>query len=127
MKFERENTKQIDFPSQKQVELSLSHLKGSKRSYASLTSDSGDFIQMAGGGFSCILEKSINGTVYRANQLEKVIHFNEVTSLHTTCGEFEVEPNEYFSIDQIKEAFVRFLSGERDFNNYQWKNLEIKT
>ena len=64
MKFERENTKQIDFPSQKQVELSLSHLKGSKRSYASLTSDSGDFIQMAGGGFSCILEKSINGTVY---------------------------------------------------------------
>lgn len=124
MKYEREKTKAIENPSSKQVRTSLDKLRGSKRSFATISDNGKGFIQMAGGGFSCILEMKIDGVLYRASQEVPIVPWEEVTALSTSCGELQVQPNEYFSIDQIKEAFVEYLNGNRKFEQWSWREIE---
>jgi hypothetical protein len=125
MKYERENTTPIENPSPKQVQSSLDKLSGSKRSFASLSYEGKGFIQMAGGGFSCILEMKIDGILYRASQEEAIVPWKEETALSTSCGEFQVQPNEYFNISQIKEAFVEYLNGNRKLEQWSWHKVEV--
>jgi len=127
MKFERENTKPIKGPSAKQLSSSLKHLKGSKRSFAILSSNDENFIQMTGGGYSCILEISIDGELFRASQEKAMVPWAETTTLHTSCGEFKVEPKEYFNVQQVTDAFVKFLAGDRTHEKYKWKRVKFKT
>ena len=82
---------------------------------------------MAGGGYSCILELSINGKLFRASQENAIVPWAEITTLHTSCGEFSVEPKEYFNVQQVADVFINFLEGERSFNKYKWKNVKSKT
>ena len=126
MKFERENTKPLEDPTARQVEASLGKLKGSQRSFARLIDDEGNFIQMAGGGFSCLIEIVSGKIIKRASQEEPIVPWQETTTLSTTCGEFEMDPREYFSIDQVKEAFFRYLNGDRKLEYLKWQEQELQ-
>lgn len=123
MIFKRENTKDIQNPSAKQVAASLSKLSGSKRSYSSLTDSDGSFIQMAGGGFSCCVELKESNLLCRATQSKKIVPWNEVTILATTAGEFKLDPHEYFSIGQVLELFICFLESKPYPSNIKWVDI----
>lgn len=126
MILERENTKAIENPTAKQVSASLMKLSGSKRSFASLTSEDGSYIQMAGGGFSCCIETNIKCELSRASQSPKIVPWEESSIIPTSAGDVCVEPEEYFSIKQVVELFTCFLSKESYPENIKWKVINAR-
>lgn len=124
MLFEREGKPPIKNPTPSQVRRALSSLRSyGPSSYASLTDDSGSYIQVAGGGVACLLE------LYRADRGERLRGFGDVQSkahpdgtlLVFRGGEIPMMADEWFAIDQVADAFCCFLEGREFPAGIHWR------
>jgi len=128
MKLEIENKKELLNPGRKDIERALKGLKSEgPSSFASLTSGSGDYVQVAGGKFTCFLEKrdAHNKTQYRAYSDKPSVPFPDGSILSFTGGDIALKKDEWFNIEKIIEVFVAFANSEELPEGIQWRKLEL--
>lgn len=92
-------------------------------SYASLTDDAGSYVQVAGGGVSCLLE------LYQAETGKRLRAYGDVqnkacpdgTLLVFRAGEIPMMADEWFMADQVADAFCCFLEGREFPAGIHWR------
>lgn len=92
-------------------------------SYASLTDDAGSYVQVAGGGVSCLLE------LYQADTGKRLRAYGDVqnkarpdgTLLVFRAGEIPMMADEWFMADQVADAFCCFLEGREFPAGIHWR------
>ena len=94
-------------------------------SFATLTDNYGNFVQVAGGGVTCMLERgdSIHGVKFRAYQDKRSAVFLDGTVLAFSGGEIPLRSNEWFSAGDADELFVSFLNGEDCPGHIKWRDI----
>ncbi len=112
MRFEIEGKASIDEPSEAVIRRSIKSLKSyGPHSYASLTDADGSYLQVAGGGTTCMLELFNAQTSKR----QRAFHDNPSTArpdgtlLVFRAGEMPMRADEWFMSDQVLELFLAFL------------------
>ena len=113
MKFDIEGKAAIIAPTPIQITRALKSLRSyGKSSYASLTDGAGNYVQVAGGGVSCMIERFEFGS-----QRWRAFHNNpspvrpDGTILVFGAGNIPMRSDEWFMADQVVEVFLAFLSG----------------
>lgn len=94
-------------------------------SFASLTDDSGNYLQVAGGGVTCMLEKRDASAKrhYRAyHEVDRPIH-PDGTLLVFGGGEIPLKGDEWFAAPLVAEAFVSFLKNEALPDSIKWRDV----
>ena len=92
-------------------------------SYASLTDDAGSYVQVAGGGVSCLLE------LYQADTGKRLRAYGDVqnkacpdgTLLVFRAGEIPMMADEWFMADQVADAFCCFSEGREFPAGIHWR------
>ena len=92
-------------------------------SYASLTDDAGSYVQVAGGGVSCLLE------LYQADTKKRLRAYGDVqkkaypdgTLLVFRAGEIPMMADEWFMVDQVAAAFRCFSDGREFPEGIYWR------
>jgi len=124
MKFECEGKVAIESPKETQIRRAVASLRTyGKSSFASLTDDLGNYVQVLGGGVTCLLE------YYRAESNER---FRGVTGSPNrafpdgtllVCGNNQIpmKSDEWFRSDQVADVFSRFLAGEAFPFGVSWR------
>ena len=110
--FEREGCKPVVAPSSRRLRTELARLRSTgPSSFANLTRDR-DYLQVAGGGGGMLLERheGETGSHFRAYQSKPVVPFEDGTVLVFGGGEITLDANEWFSLDQVVEAFTHFAN-----------------
>ena|SRR5690348_6264349 len=121
MVFTRENCKPIESPTEAQIAHALSLTKSS---YCALSSDTGAYVQAAGGpGLFLIEWRSASGQHHRGSQATPVVPFPNGTTLSFSAGTVALASNEWFLAKQIKELFAIFLADQAFPSWGQWSPL----
>lgn len=125
MIFECEGKPAIKDPKKVQILKVIRALKSyGPTSYASITDEkSGDYLQVAGGGVTCMLE------MYRANSNARVRAFHEKansvfpdgTLLIFGAGRIEMKSDEWFTSDKVAEMFCAFIEGAELPKDVHWR------
>lgn len=124
MIFECEGKPAIKEPKSSQIRKALLSLRSyGPSSYASLTDEAGNYIQVAGGGITCLLE------LYKADTKERMRGFTDVsnkafpdgTLLVCRVGEIPMKADEWFIASQVADAFCTFLVGEAFPLGIHWR------
>jgi hypothetical protein len=114
----------IPNPKPSQIQRALRSLRSyGPSSYASLTDDDGSYLQVAGGGVTCLLEQ------YRADTGKRLRAFGDVqkkafpdgTLLVFRAGEIPMMADEWFMADQVADAFCCFLEGREFPAGVHWR------
>jgi hypothetical protein len=116
----------IQNPSARAIERALRKLKlTGKHEFAGLDDENGNFIQVAGGGVACMLERRTAEPFrhYRAFQEKRNRGFPDGTKLCFSGGAIPMMSNEWFIIDQAIEAFLAFNSGSKLPNSIHWRDI----
>jgi hypothetical protein len=112
MIFERENVKPIINPSDKMIALNLKRIGHNKNSaFASIVADDGSWIQVGGGGVTCMIEKREpnNGRIFRGWQAEPVMPPEfDGTVLYFSGNSITLGLKEWFRIEQVIDVFIAF-------------------
>ncbi|RKF30530.1 hypothetical protein [Paraburkholderia fungorum] len=113
MKFDIEGKAALVTPTPIQIARALKSLRSyGKSSYASLTDAAGNYVQVAGGGVSCMVERFDSGA-----HRWRAFHDNpspvrpDGTILVFSAGNIPMQSDEWFMADQVVEVFLAFLSG----------------
>jgi hypothetical protein len=93
-------------------------------SYASLTDDAGSYVQVAGGGVSCLLE------LYQADTGKRLRAYGDVlnkacpdgTLLVFRAGEIPMLADEWFMANQVADAFCCFLERREFPAGIHWRS-----
>ncbi|WP_139369554.1 hypothetical protein [Xanthomonas axonopodis] len=124
MILEIENYPKIENPDESKIRSSIKSLKSyGSSSFAVLENESGDYLQVAGGGVTCMLEKreGSTGKQYRAYKHEKSKVFPDGTVLAFGGGELVMQSDEWFSSEEIAEVFCCFLKSEAAPDYVMWR------
>src|SRR4051812_25653919 len=106
MVLEREGCKPVVSPTGAQIQRALSLTKSS---FASLTSEDGSYLQVAGGPGVFALElRNTAGQHFRARQQQPVVKFEDGTTLMFSGGSLHLKQAEWFLIHQVAEVFRCF-------------------
>jgi hypothetical protein len=94
-------------------------------SFASLTDDAGNYVQVAGGGVTCMLERRdvISGRHFRGYKEERSKVFPDGTALVFGAGQVRLAADEWFSAQEAAEIFVSFLVGNAFPSYVQWRDV----
>ncbi|BCZ81072.1 hypothetical protein [Paraburkholderia terrae] len=113
MKLDVEGKPVNTVPTPAQITRALKSLRSySKSSYASLTDDSGNYVQVAGGGVSCMIERFECGAQrWRAFHNKPSPVRPDGTILVFRAGNIPMRSDEWFMAEQVVEVFLAFLSG----------------
>lgn len=114
MKFERENKKTIDPISEKQLRRQLGYKDRYDNEFAILSADDQSYIQMRGGGISCILEWFDRATM----RCQRAYGDQELV-----CWKDSPFPKDYLHISVVTEAFVAFLKGTPFPPELHWRDI----
>ena len=114
MKFDIEGKDGIPAPTPAQISRAIKSLRSyGPSSYASLTDDAGNYVQVAGGGISCLIEHfKIDG-----ERRARAFHDKpsparpDGTILVCRAGDIPMRSDEWFMSDQVAKVFLSFLSG----------------
>lgn len=112
MRFERENARPIDHPSAKRIENELKRLRSyGPSSFASLTRSDGSYVQVAGGGVTCLVERrdTQSRRHFRAFTPSPSVRFEDGTLLEFRGGRVALQRDEWFDAIKAAEIFVAFL------------------
>jgi hypothetical protein len=123
--FQVEGRADLDQPSITRLRAALKSLRSyGPSSYASLTDDYGNYIQVAGGGIICMVERYEKGT----NTRERAYHDKpspirpDGTILAFRAGSIPMRSDEWFSADQVVELFAAFLNGGNHPDYAHWRS-----
>jgi hypothetical protein len=117
MLFACEGISSIHNPKPSQIKRALGSMRSyGKSSFSSLTDDQGNYLQVAGGGVTCLLE------IYRADINQRMRAFGNTqnkafpdgTRLVFRAGEIPMMSDEWFKVEQVIDVFCCFLEN-RDF------------
>lgn len=126
MRLEVEGRPPIDKATEAQVRSAVMALRSyGPSSFASLTDGSGNFVQVAGGGVTCMIEMRDASARrhYRAyHEIDKPIH-PDGTLLVFGGGEIPLKADEWFSAPIVADVFVSFLKCERLPSTIKWRDL----
>lgn len=112
MRLEIQNKAAKDNPSEQQLRRAILSLRSyGTSSFASLTDDHGSYLQVAGGGITCLLERrdAHTGVHYRAYQEKKNTNYPDGTLLVFGAGEVALLSDEWFSNTIVADVFAAFL------------------
>lgn len=124
MRFECEGKASIENPKPSQIRKAVSSLRSyGPSSYASITDHRGSYLQVAGGGVTCLLElyQADTGKRFRAFGDKKNRAFPDGTLLVFGGGQIAMMADEWFMADKVAEAFCCFLEGKVLPNDIHWR------
>ena len=124
MILERENCKPIEAPSPKRIAAELRQLGRGRSGFASLTSDDGSYVQVAGFQVACRLEWQDRAAHrhYFAFQAPPVVTHPDGTKLGTSAGDIFMKQDEFFFMEQVIEVFIAFSQRQPFPSNIQWRD-----
>lgn len=126
MRLEIEGKPSIDNATEAQVRSTVLALRSyGPSSFASLTDESGNYLQVAGGGVTCMLEMRDASARrhYRAFQeVDRPIH-PDGTLLVFGGGEIPLKADEWFAGPAVADAFVAFLKREKLPSSIKWRDI----
>ncbi len=94
-------------------------------SFASLVDTGGNYIQVAGGVITCVLERreAATGRHFRAYHDAPSKIYPDGTSLMFGGGAVKLNANEWFTCAVAADAFCAFLRGEDWPASVQWRDI----
>lgn len=126
MRFEPENKQPIEDPSATRIQVELGKLRcEGSTSFVVLTNDNGDYLQAAGSGGGCLLERrdAADGHQFRAYQDEPVVPFEDGTELCFSGGRIPLQSREWFRLTQVVEVFIAFNEGKPLPEYVRWRDI----
>ena len=129
MRLETEDKEPIENVSAAQVKKAIARLKSyGSCSFASLIDRNGDYLQVAGGRVTCMLEKHDATTRrhFRAYRDEKIRTFSDGTELVFGAGRIALRADEWFTSSMIEEAFLAFLCGTDLPIAIRWREVTLE-
>jgi len=115
MRFEVENKPPIEGPSARRVRAGILSLRNHGRhSFATLADDRGNYLLVAGGGVTCMLERRDvdAGRMLRAFVDRPAKTVPDGTILAFGAGQLRLLADEWLTAPQVAEAFDAFLLGK---------------
>ncbi|MDO1475522.1 hypothetical protein HNB49_17580 [Comamonas thiooxydans] len=113
MKFEIEGKADIAAPTPAQISRAIKSLRSyGPSSYASLTNERGSYVQIAGGGVTCMVEHFDASTMARSRAFHDKPSpvFPDGTILAFRAGNIPMRSDEWFMSTQVIDIFLAFLS-----------------
>lgn len=124
MILEQEGKKTVDNPTVNQIKKAISSLRSyGPSSFASITNSEGKYLQVAGGGITCMLELYDPETNqrFRAFSDKKNPAFPDGTLLVFGAGKLAMQSDEWFFADKVAEAFCNFSKEEPLPIDIKWR------
>ncbi|WP_080406299.1 hypothetical protein [Burkholderia ubonensis] len=124
MRLEVEGKPLIEDARESQVSRAIKALKSyGPSSYASLTDKDGNYVQVAGGGVSCMIERYEigKGLRFRAFHDKPSPVRPDGTILSFRAGNISMRSDEWFMADQVADVFISFLKGEAFPDYVHWR------
>jgi len=124
MKFEGQNFAAASAPSDHVLESRLLALKSyGRHSYASLTDAQGNYLQVAGGGVTCMVESFNVSTSKRLRAFHDKPSpvFPDGTVLAFGAGELRLKSDEWFHASAVVEIFLCFRHGRAYPDTVHWR------
>ncbi|MFL1553054.1 hypothetical protein ACI77I_28925 [Pseudomonas sp. D47] len=128
MKLEAENSPVIAGVSHVQLIKTLKKLKSyGPSSFACITDDDGNYVQVAGGRFTCFIERydAKNKKLYRGYHSNSSTNFEDGTLLSFGGGCVELKKDEWFNIDEVIEVFSLFSQNQDLPENVYWREINV--
>ncbi|MBX9432492.1 hypothetical protein KY487_25030 [Ralstonia pseudosolanacearum] len=124
MQLETQNKPVIAAPTANQIRMRIRSLKSyGPSSYASLADTAGSYVQVAGGGITCMVERFDAETEARFRAFHG--HPNPVypdgTILSFGAGSIPMKSDEWFASDQVSDIFIAFLTGSPFPGGIRWR------
>lgn len=126
MILESEKNPPINNPTSKNIKNTIRKLRSyGPSSYASLTDDSGNYLQVAGGGITCMLEwrDATHHHHYRAHLENPSKVFPDGTILSFSGGEIPLRADEWITASIVERAFESFLKKEIFPTELKWRDI----
>ncbi|MEB5963881.1 hypothetical protein [Comamonas testosteroni] len=124
MILEQEGKKAVDNPTVNQIKKAISSLRSyGPSSFASITNSRGKYLQVAGGGITCMLELYDPETKqrFRAFGDKQNPAFPDGTLLVFGAGKLAMRSDEWFFADKVAEAFCNFSRDEPLPIDIKWR------
>lgn len=128
MKLEAENSPVIADVSQAQLIKTLKKLKSyGPTSFACITDDEGSYVQVAGGRFTCFIERydAKSRRLFRGYHSNSSTNFEDGTLLSFGGGRVELKKDEWFNIDEVIEVFSLFSQNQDLPENVYWRDINV--
>jgi|SRR3954467_3073458 len=126
MRLEIEGKPPTDHATEAQVRSAVLGLRSyGPSSFASLTDSEGNYLQVAGGGVTCMLEMrdAASRRHYRAfHDVLRPVH-PDGTLLVFGGGEIPLKADEWFAAPAVADAFASFLQGEKLPSSIKWRDV----
>jgi hypothetical protein len=126
MRFEIEKKAPIDDVSDSVVTAGILALRSfGPSSFASLTDEQGNYLQVAGGGVTCMLERrdASIGRQYRAYGEVPSKVFPDGTILMFGGGQLTLRSDEWLTARIVTDVFLAFLHGQRLPESVRWRDV----
>ncbi|MCZ2498104.1 hypothetical protein GN316_15165 [Xylophilus sp. Kf1] len=114
MKLQGERLAEVVAPTDKVIQRRIMSLRSyGPHSFASLQDDGGGYVQVAGGGITCMVERynAITGRRERAHNLLGNPAFPDGTILCFGGGELRLQSDEWITATKVVEIFLAFRHG----------------
>lgn len=124
MQLETQNKPVIAEPTASQIRRRIRSLKSyGPSSYASLTDAAGSYVQVAGGGVTCMVEwfNAKTGKWFRAFHDHPSLVYPDGTILSFGAGEIPMQADEWFLYEQVSDIFIAFVTGTPFPDGVQWR------
>lgn len=94
-------------------------------SFASLTDEAGNYVQVAGGGVTCMLERrdAATGRHFRGYKDQRSKVFPDGTALVFGGGEIRLSADEWFTAQEVEEVFSAFLRSSELPSSVKWRDM----
>ncbi|MEQ9490546.1 MAG: hypothetical protein RIM72_16300 [Alphaproteobacteria bacterium] len=113
MKFERQNCKPLENPSERMMALSLKRMRSTGPSaFGTLSDDDGNYLQFGGGPTLFLLERCDGDMIFRASQEEPVVAFEDGTTYHFAGNAIAMLRGDWFLRKQVVQALGAFSRRE---------------
>jgi hypothetical protein len=126
LRLEVEKRQPIEAVTKAQVRAAITGLRSyGPSSFASISDKLGNYVQVAGGGVTCMLERheSATGKQYRGFKQDRSKVFQDGTILAFGGGEVKLNSDEWFTASEALEVFISFLDGGEFPKYIKWRDI----
>jgi hypothetical protein len=125
MFLEAEGRPRIQDPSEEQVRELFLGLRVGQTSFASLTDEAGNYVQIAGSRPWCTIERRRVGPLNheRAFQATLAPKYKDGAKIRTGAGDISLNHDEWFLLKDAAEVFVAFLRRDAFPAHVNWRSM----